>query len=276
MKNIIYLLSVCTLFTISFSSCEKTADLSTDNLPDDVINQVKSFTSANGNLSITMDMITTAVSQSEFNGELPTCAKISPDLTNKTLKIDFGSGCIVSNAATLSGVIAISYTGKLGQAGSTAKVVFVNFSVNQNAIDGIIELRDFGKGLNGNQLEYKAILTNLKITQSGKTSTFNAELQQSFKSGLNTSDLNDNVISTTIAGNYSDNTGESFDISTQTAMLILGSCKIATYPIPVSGVVVLTPKKGAKISIDFGAGNCDSVAKITSGTVTKEINLTDK
>ena len=274
------LLSLALLIILHLCSCEKAKNFDTSSLPDEVVLQVKNFTSAYASMDAivaTVNSVASQFTQGEINmGELNSCAKITPDLQNKSLKIDFGTGCQSKTGPILSGILLIFYSGKTGQSGSSVKASFSNFAVNENKIDGLVEINDFAYGTNGNQLEYKAVFASLKITQNGKTSIFNIDLSQSFKSGLTTAETTDNITASSISGNYIDAQSESVEIKTQKAIVTNGNCKITTYPLPLEGIVDLIPKSGNKINVDFGNGTCDAVAKITSGSISKDINLTEK
>ena len=63
------------------------------------------------------------------------------------------------------------------------------------------------------------MFTSLKISQNGKTSIFNIDLSQSFKSGLTTAETTDNITASSITGNYTNEQSESFDIKTQKAIV---------------------------------------------------------
>jgi len=273
-------LSLFILIILHLCGCEKAQNIDTSSLPDEVVLQVKNFTSAYASMDAivaTANSVASQVTQGEINmGELNSCAKITPDLQNKSLKVDFGAGCQSKTGPLLAGILFVSYTGKTGQSGSSVKASFSNFAVNENKIDGSVEINDFAYGANGNQVQYKAVFTSLKISQNGKTSIFNIDLSQSFKSGLTTAEATDNITASSITGNYTNEQSESFDIKTQKAIVTYGNCKITNYPLPLEGIVDLIPKSGNKINVDFGNGICDAIAKVTSGNISKEINLTEK
>lgn len=273
MKRLIYPgIILCLLFFLP--ACEKLADLDTEDLPAGVAESVKSLTSQYGSIQSTSLMVQEVmlayVAAGGTNSSLPSCLIVTPDPANKTVKLDFGSGCTM-NGFTFKGSCIISYSGNFGQEGSTISTLFSNLGVNEVNLNGKIEFKDFIK--RGTQVEYRLVTTNLTLLQGGKTYVFNIDLKQVWKSGYNTTTTTDNEISTEVSGSYKDAGGSNYALMTTTALLTLGSCAALSYPVPLSGILDMVPNSGPKITVDFGAGNCDSLVKVTTAGKSKEVDL---
>ncbi len=256
------------------SACEKLADLEPEDLPAGVTESVKTLTSQYGSIQSTglmvQEVMLAYVPAGGTNSSLPSCLIVTPDPGNKTVKLDFGSGCTM-NGFTFKGSCIISYSGNFGQEGSSISALFSNLGVNDVTLNGKIEFKDFIK--KGTQVEYRLVTTNLTLLQGGKTYVFNIDLKQNWKSGYNTTTTTDNEISTEVSGSYKDAGGATYALTTTTALLTLGSCTALAYPVPLAGILDMVPNNGPKISVDFGAGNCDSLVKVTTAGKSKEVDL---
>lgn len=282
------MLSLSFLFvTQLFIACQKSETPTPANnqeLPDAVITTVKNFTAQYGAIQNVIKMIQDAMTkyapngrvstETELLGDLPTCAKVTPDLNNKTFKIDFGSGCPMKNGAKISGSFSIIYTGKFGQTGSTITIIMTNLGVEGNTLDGKLEMKDFAKV--GTQIEYRIVMSELKISQAGKISTINLDLKQTWQSGFTTTDDSDNQILTNFSGNFTEPSGAYYSVATPSSLLTKGDCEPLAYPVPVSGILDMTPKSGTKVSVDFGTGTCDTIVRISSGRVSQDVDLASK
>lgn len=257
-----------------FSACEKLADLEPEDLPAGVTESVKTLTSQFGSIQSTglmvQEVMLAYVPAGGTNSSLPSCLVVTPDPANKTVKLDFGSGCTM-NGFTFKGSCIISYSGNFGQEGSSISALFSTLGVNEVTLNGKIEFKDFIK--KGTQVEYRLVTTNLSLLQGGKTYVFNLDLKQNWKSGYNTTTTADNEIATEVSGSYKDANGATYTLTTTTALLTLGSCMAISYPVPLVGILEMIPNNGPKITLDFGIGNCDSLVKVTTAGKSKEVDL---
>ena len=273
MKQLIYSgIVVGLLFCLS--ACEKLADLDVEELPAGVTESVQTLTSQYGSIQSTglmvQEVMLAYVPAGGTNSSLPSCLIATPDPDNKTVKLDFGSGCTM-NGFVFKGSCIISYSGNFGQEGSSISALFSNFGVNDVTLNGKIEFKDFIK--KGSQVEYRLVTTNLSLLQESKTYVFNIDLKQIWKSGYNTTTTIDNEISTEVSGSYKDANGATYALTTTSALLTLGSCTALAYPVPLAGILDMVPNSGPKITVDFGTGNCDSLVKVTTAGKSKEVDL---
>ncbi len=202
---------------------------------------------------------------------VPTCAVITPDAKNKSITINFGTGCTTPLGGTYSGSVKITYTGKFGTSGSTIKVDLTSFATSRYTFNGSMTLSNFK--LTTTALSYDVALSDLSITdKSGKTTKLNMTLSVNWAKGINTpKDPSDDIFSISITGSFTDNSGKSYTIKTTDPMILKAECSIKI--IPVSGTLEMTPSSGAVITVDFGAGTCDDIITVTVKGVKKEVDL---
>lgn len=198
-------------------------------------------------------------------GELPTCANIQPDLKNKTISVDFSSGCN-SPYGSIKGSITVSYTGAFGQSGTSINVRMNNFAVGDVALNGTVGLNDFKK-TGVNLLEYKVKVTDLTASYQGSNFRTTMEMGQSWKN-FQTTNTNDDEVIVSLKGGYfvSD---LSYDVETTTNLLIKGACSTN---VAVSGVMKIVAK-GLMGVLDYGTGSCDMVGTLTVGSQSKTVEL---
>lgn len=198
-------------------------------------------------------------------GDLPTCASIQPDLKNKTLTIDFSSGC-GSPYGTIKGSITISYTGAFGQSGASVTVKMNNFAVGDFALNGTVGLTDFKK-TGVNLLEYKVKLTDVTAVYQGAALRTAMDMGQSWKNYQTTNSGDDEIV-TSLKGNYVID-DLNYDVETTTSLVVKGAC---SSNVAVSGVMKMAAK-GVTAVLDYGSGNCDLMGTLTVGNQSKTVDL---
>lgn len=198
--------------------------------------------------------------ESTTQSEIPSCAKVTPDLKNKTIAVDFGtSGCKTPSGQTISGKLILSI------ANQVVKTQMENLSVDGTSLSGSLEVGGlYSKGSNP---EITANASNLTIVTDGKSSTFTMAMKMKWNAGFVTYDnKSDDDISMSINGNMSVSEG-TFDITTSKDVHYKGSCSYM-----LAGIMEF--KKGTESTkIDFGNDTCDDKATISAGGYSKEVDL---
>lgn len=199
-------------------------------------------------------------SENSVQSELPSCAKVTPDLKNKMISVDFGtSGCKTPSGQTISGKLMLSI------ANQVVKAQMENLSVNGTSLNGILEVGGlYSKGINP---EITANVTNLTVTTDGKSSTFTMAMKMKWNAGFTTyENKSDDDISYSVNGNMSVSEG-TFDITTSKDVHYKGSCDYL-----LAGIMEF--KKGTESTkIDFGNDSCDDKATVSAGGYSKEVDL---
>lgn len=199
-------------------------------------------------------------SENSVQSEIPSCAKVTPDLKNKMISVDFGtSGCKTPSGQTISGKLTLSI------ASQVVKAQMENLSVNGTSLNGTLEVGGlYSKGSNP---EITANATNLTVTADGKSSTFTMAMKMKWNAGFATyENKSDDDISYSVNGNMSVSEG-TFDITTSKDVHYKGSCDYM-----LAGIMEF--KKGTESTkIDFGNDTCDDKATISAGGYSKEVDL---
>ncbi|MFN8344026.1 MAG: hypothetical protein U0X91_03430 [Spirosomataceae bacterium] len=271
MKPVVFL----TLFALFYlTSCQRSGEENT--VTPDNFTQFQTLIQQNTRLQTALSFIIQLTADvmekakvngriSAETGEIPTCAHLQTDLKNKTLTVDFAGGCN-SPYGTLKGSVTIQYTGGFGQTGASVIVRINNFAVGDIALNGTLELNDFKK-TGVNLLEYNLKLTDLTALYQNKVFKTTMEMGQSWKN-FQTVSANDDEINTSLKGTYVIDE-LTYDVETTANLLVKGTC---SDNVAVSGLLKMTAK-GITATLDYGAGNCDTVGTLTVGGQSKTVEL---
>jgi len=202
---------------------------------------------------------------------LPDCAEVTHDYEAMTITIDFGDGCELRNGKEASGVIFISYTGRKFIPGSIITTTFESFTIDGKLIEGTRVLENISASLEDNPT-FHITLTDGKVTlEDGTFATREADRTVMWVRANNP--LNDefHVLegSTANGANFE---GLSYSISVVETIVYKNLCNEEMVKAPVSGVKQVI-KGDVEYVVDFGDGECDNLATITSGDETWTIEL---
>ncbi|MFZ9661377.1 MAG: hypothetical protein ACO29O_05810 [Chitinophagaceae bacterium] len=186
----------------------------------------------------------------------------------KTVVIDFGTGCTKGSRIRKGKIITV-YTGPLKEIGSKATTTFEGFYIDTFKIEGTHIVQNTSDRLTNTRQLTREI-------QNGKVSNVNTNLWVQINeariitqsSGSDTP-LNplDDVFQAVFDRSALNNLGKTWSAKTISPLIRPLVCEFIT-----KGTIEL--KWGSKTgTIDFGDGTCDDLATISSGLITKTINL---
>lgn len=283
MKTKILLIAVffTTLTFFSCSSNDATADNTAVVSSDDVALTAKIDTSLEDIDAITEDQFN---AQQSISGKidsyrksiLPSCATINTVLTNNvwTRTIDFGTeGCTLANGNTIKGKIIISFTNDFSTSTHSISYTFEGFYHNGKLIEGN-KSTTYTKKTTDLLNEIHPVMTHsidMTVTfDDGKiykiTGTRTREMVEGFSTPL---EWEDNVFLVTGNSNITKKDGTVITCTITNPLRFEMSCRS---PFPISGTKTIT-KNDSTATLDFGDGDCDSLATITIDNVTTEISL---
>ncbi len=208
------------------------------------------------------------------NSILPSCATPTFALVDKTITrtLDFGTtGCPLNNGNTVTGKIIMTFENNFDlSAGATRTITYTlsNFKHNENLVEGTKTITI--KRISTTQLAtVHTVIThtlNTKITfKDNKLYTRKGTLTRELIEGESTpTDITDNVWAVTGNTNTTLPNGAIITNNITSALIVKGSCKA---PYPVEGKVTTT-KNNFEAIFDFGKGECDNLATITTKGVT--------
>lgn len=269
-------------FFISCNSDEKTNDGSSDAITNtEIVTNSKIDASIEDVTAIAEDQFTaqqnlTAKPSGPVKNFLPSCATITTALTNNTwtITVDFGvEGCTLENGNTVKGKMVISFSNDFSASTQTISYTFDGFYHNGKKLQGsksiVRSVKSTDLLAEAHPVSTAAI--DMTITfDDGSVYTRKGTLIKEMTAGYKTwSDWEDNVYLVTGSGTTTFPNGDTFSAEITTPLEFKASCK---NPFPVKGIVSIT-KNDAKAIIDYGNGDCDTLAKVTKDGVTEEIDL---
>lgn len=207
---------------------------------------------------------------------LPSCATITTFLTNNTWTktVDFGvEGCTLDNGNTVKGKMVISFANDFSASTQTINYTFEGFYHNGKKLQGSKSIVRTVKTTNLLATEHPVLTATIDMTitfDDGGVYTRKGSLVKEMVTGYDTwFNWEDNAFLITGSGTTTFPDGNTLSAEITTPLEFEASCR---KPFAVKGIVAVT-KNGAVAVIDFGDGNCDTLAKITKDGITEEIDL---
>ncbi len=278
------LMMITALAVLSFSSCKKDSssaviDQTSLNLADDdaVTDVVFAdvFNTAD-NATIILDQMGKSIDAKSLTVMTDSCPTITitrptADLWPKIVTVDYGTSCTGINDNVRSGKIVIEVTGPRLQSGSKRTVTFVNYFFNGIKVEGTKVLENMGYNSNQNLVISVKLTGGILTLPDGKTIERTTDHQREWIAGLLTKSIWDDewLITGTSTGKNID--GVAYTNTIMTALHSTRACRFI-----VSGVVKIERTGKTPVVLDYGTGDCDAKAVVTSGGVSKEILLKNK
>jgi hypothetical protein len=275
MKAKIFLM-IAALAILSFASCTKEStidqasldlvddDAVTDAVFEDVFNTVD-------NADIILDDYQKGGDAKSFVSD--SCPVVTIDhpsdaIWPKTITIDFGTGCTGLYDNTRSGKIIIVVTGPRFETGSTKTVTLDNYYFNGIKVEGTKVHENMGINNDGHMV-FQVTLTGGKITLPDGDFIERSFIQErEWIAGFLTRNIWDDecLITGTGEGLTIDDVAYTTTITTELHWKRV--CRFL-----VSGVIKIEREGLNPVTVDFGNGECDALAVITSGEYSKEVTL---
>jgi hypothetical protein len=269
-------------FFISCNSDEKTNDGSSAAITKDEI-------ITNSKIDASIDDVTN-IAEDQFNAQqnvtgkpsgpvknfLPSCATITTVLTNNTWTrtVDFGvEGCTLENGNTVKGKMVISFSNDFSASTQTISYTFDGFYHNGKKLQGSKSIVRTVKATDLQATAHPVLTAAIDLTitfDDGKVYIRKGSLVKEMTAGYDTwFNWEDNVFVVTGSGTTTFPNGDVFSAEITTPLEFKAACKKS---FAVKGVVSVT-KNGATAVIDYGNGDCNTLATITKDGVTEEVDL---
>lgn len=207
---------------------------------------------------------------------LPSCAIITTVLTNNTWTktIDFGvEGCTLENGNTVKGKMVISFSNDFSASTQTISYTFNGFYHNGKMLQGSKSIIRTVKAtdLLATAHPVSTAAIDLTITfDDGKIYTRKGSLIKEMIAGYDTwFNWEDNIFIVTGSGSTSFPNGDTFSAEITTPLEFKASCKKS---FALKGIVSVTKNEAVAV-INYGNGDCDTLATITKDGATEEIDL---
>lgn len=269
-------------FFVSCNSDEKTNDGSSAAITkDEVIKNSKIDASIDDVTNIAEDQFSaqqnvTAKPSGVVKNFLPSCATVTTVLTNNTWTrtVDFGvEGCTLENGNTVKGKMVISFFNDFETSTQTISYTFDGFYHNGKKLQGSKTIERTVKTTDLLATAHPVFTAAIDLTitfDDGGVYTRKGNLVKEQVEGFDTwFNWEDNAYLVTGSGTTTFPNGDTFSAEITTPLQFKASCKKS---VAVKGVVSIT-KNGATAVIDYGNGDCDTLATITKDGVTEEVDL---
>jgi hypothetical protein len=175
--------------------------------------------------------------------------------------------CEKPNGTIINGTINVTLTDCWRNEGSLRTLVFEEFYINDNHVEGTKTIENTGLNENENPTwEWKII--DGKITNAeGSVSTLNSSRYSELVEGAETWTFSDNVFEVT--GEGSGTIDEvAYTVEITSPLVYIFKCRF-----PVSGILTINIEGNEPIIINYGDGECDNIATKQIGEEIEEIVL---
>lgn len=190
---------------------------------------------------------------------------VSDTVFPKTITIDYGTGAVDKRGHFKQGKIIISLSDSITHAGAVYSIVYQNFYIDSVQINYNATLTN--KGLNASNQWVIESNSEQSYTKNGESSVKKNQETITWVAGFATTDKNDDVYYKSGSGSVVINDTATYSRVITTPLLYDASCKYIK-----SGVVELT-RNGTITTIDYGSGECDNEATVTTNGVSETIYL---
>ena len=252
----------------AMSNDQVTAENKIDASVDDVSNIVEDQFSVKQN--------TTSKSAEKIKSILPANTTVTWTLSNGNFigTIDFGiDGCVLDNGNVLKGKITLTFSNDFNTAEQTITYTFDGFYHNGKRIEG---KKTITRSLKNTDLlaavhPVFTFAVDMTITfEDGSVYTRTGNRVKEMIAGYDTiGTWDDNIFLVTGSGITTLTNGDKWTSTIKIPLRYVIACK---QPFPVSGTI-LKVKNNIETLVDFGTGECDNLATVTTAGVTSSIEF---
>ena len=185
-----------------------------------------------------------------------------------TMTIDFGTGCTGRHGWERSGKIVVNYTDDMMNEGATRTLTFEDFFVGSTQVTGTRVVENLGADEDGFMTFRQTVsigrVNNDRDTEMSWEASRVATL---IEGGDTPDDYSDDVLSIVGSANGTTHRGYTFSSNILTPLIKQRACQWI-----VSGVVEVTTDERVR-TLDYGEGECDEEATVSSNGETRTIRL---
>ncbi len=186
-----------------------------------------------------------------------------------TISIDYGDSTVTNHNRVISGLVTIEITGPKDTDGSSRNITFTNCAVDSVGIEGTLS-----ETFNGDNSSTRVLTTTSNVTYTmpdGSTVTREGSDVREWLQGLDTTaDRSDDMIQITGILKVTTSAGDVYTREITDPLIRLGDCFN-----PVQGIVEYRSGDTVLATLDYGTGECDNLANLTTDGTTVEIELRD-
>ena len=198
--------------------------------------------------------------------DLPNYISLNNDTSNQdTLIINFGDENFLHLGHIKRGEINIIYNQFLYNSGAIINTTFTDFYINNNLVQGAINLENNGFNEDSN-LEFKLSINNLSLNTENGIINLTGEYIKELKNGYSTQyqylDNLYNVIGSAEGNSVNNN---SFSVVITDPLKYDLSCFESSSCIISQGIVSISPSIYSERTLDYGEGGCNCDISVSAG-----------
>lgn len=191
-------------------------------------------------------------------GDCPTIT-VSPEGGSfpRTVTIDYGiDGCEGPRGHIRKGIIVVTQTDFMINAGAVRTVTFENFSIDDVQVEGTKTLTNNGLNTDGNPSLTRTVADAQLTFPNGSQITWNANHTLTQIDGANTLIVRDNVFEITGGSSGINRVGNAFTVTIIEPLIKSKTCAFIE-----KGVKEYTVEDRTR-TLDYGEGSCDNIATV--------------
>lgn len=197
------------------------------------------------------------------------CAEIAHDTASHVITIDFGDGCEDRFGTWRSGKIVIEYNERKYVPGAYRIVTFEDFFLDSVQVEGTRTITNV-TDTSGTGIAFETSLVGGKLTfPDGSTITREAEHLRTLYVG---EEREDNYASLSGSASGTLQNGNTYSSTIMEDLIFKRGCKATGVHIPVAGVLEIVAGDNTVV-IDYGDGECDNLAEVTTNGETETIEV---
>lgn len=218
--------------------------------------------------------------------EWDACAVITVDSVGTpfplAVTVDFGEGCTGRDGRVRRGKLRYTLTGWMRNEGSSLTITPEGYFVDDYQVEGTRSNTNLGLNGEGN-MEYEVVVKNAVVTDpDGRQVTWNSTRKRTWVEGRNTGfftpngnggflrweGITDDVYEITGTANGTNRNGIAYDVEITSPLRVQLDCRWIT-----RGTIELRPEGVEARVFDYGEGECDNKATLTTSRKEREITL---
>lgn len=199
-----------------------------------------------------------------------TCATVTHDQINKTITLDFGTGCTGPDGKVRAGIILITYTQRLYIPGAVVSISLDSFYVDGNHVEGSKTITNVSANL-ASPISLNAVLTGGKVTWTdGTFATREYNRTSTWIRAANP--VNDQLEVDGVATGTRRN-GNAYTATITNTLVFRRLCSIQGIRMPAEGTVLIQRSNRPDLTVDFGNGQCDTEITLSMNGQSQTVTL---
>jgi hypothetical protein len=208
----------------------------------------------------------------DLNNDLCPDTKIDFYPNNRSIVINFGSGCTSPKGIKRKGKLTITYSEFSSESVMEINILFDGYYVNDLKIEGRRKIIHKGLNEEGMYLHFESVIYDGKVTwPDGTYATIEGEHDKKLYFPASSSD--DFRLEVTGGSGGKTRLGIPYMSLIEEKLIFNQKCTSQGNWIPSSGKIELTINSEQKFLIDYGDGACDKTASVTHNGKTVPINF---